>query len=87
MVSKFRANVSRFNSWKVVLVLVSDWYKERLDSTVFAFDYGLGIDQGPIGEQSELSRPEFSGGDGGTVDDKLLCFLIISGGGLKTSDI
>ena len=87
MVSKLWTDISSINPWKVVLILVSDWYEKRLNSTVFILYNCLCIDQSPIGNQSELSGPEFSSGDWRTVDNKLLCFFIKSCDGFKTSDI
>jgi hypothetical protein len=77
--SHFDSHIIDLHSFQNIEVLISDGHQEGVDSLMLALDVGLRENKGVVGMDSSVGDPVFLGEDGGAVDDKLFCFVVIGG--------
>lgn len=79
MIADFGPNVADIDSWVRFEVLVPDWNYKGINSIFLALYNQLGKHQSMGGIEAQLSRPEFSGLDRGSINNELIGFQVQSG--------
>ena len=85
--SKLHAKVSNLDTWKRLMVFISNSYNKSLNPLVFTINYQSGNNYWEIGMESQLARPELVRRDCGRVKNNLISLGIVGGCCLNALDI
>ena len=78
VITVFRSNISCFNIWKQIVILISNWDQKTMETIVFIFYDKLSKNDCMISINTQISNPPFGRVCCGTMDDELFIFFIIS---------